>query len=341
MQTTANDVEAPEPSLPAASEPEAGGWQDRPLEDVIQQVKMVMQTEGVPQAQVARDADVKSSTLSQVLNGRYRGQTDPVRRNLAAYLDDRETRAEFRADQLQSPSWFRSPTAEAVMARLQLAHYRQRMAMVVGIPGAGKTVTAKRYAEQNRHNVWYVSLNVFCGKELAVLTEIAHAVGVHDVPKGNHAEKIFKKVVERVAGTKGLIVIDEAHHADRKALDGIRAIYDAAGIGIALLANEELYARIHSGFGKGKPFAQFTSRVGIKHSVDRVTEGDVRAQAQAWGIEGRELIQVLQQIARKPGAMRAIDETLAQATLLAREKQRPIDPQMLREAYASHDQSGV
>ena len=316
------------------------GWRGRPIEEVIQQVKVIRDTEGVSQSQISRDAGVKSSTLSQVLSNSYKGRLEPVRQNLAAYLDEREERAEFRVDQLESPGWFKSPTADAVTARLQLAHFRQRMAMIVGIPGIGKTVSANRYTEQNRHNVWYVQLNVFCGKELAVLTEIANAIGI-EVPNGNHADVIFKRVVERVRGTKGLIIIDEAHHANRKALDGIRAIYDAAGIGIALIANEELYARIHSGFGAGKPFAQFTSRVGIKHTIDRVTEGDVIAQARAWGIESRELVQVLKQISRKPGAMRAVDETLAQATLIAREQQRPIDTAMLREAYASHDHAGL
>lgn len=337
-ETIANGAPAPEKT---ANAPAAGAWRSQPLQAVLTRIREIRDVEKISQSQIAREAEVKSSTLSQVLSGTYQGKTEPVRAKLAAFLEEREGREAFRPEMLESPEYFQSPTSEVVMARLQLAHYRQRMAIVVGIPGVGKTETAREYARRNPHNVWYVQLNVYCGRELSVLVRIAEALGITDIPKGNHADKIFAKVIEKLQGKRGLIIIDEAHQADRKALDGLRAIYDAAGVGIVLLANEELYARIHSGFGRGKPFAQFTSRVGIKHAIDKVTEGDVIAQARAWGIEDRQLIKVLQQIAKKPGAMRAIDETLAQATLLAREHDKPIDAQMLRDAYAAHDSSGV
>mgnify|MGYP006277391917 CR=1 FL=1 len=339
MQTSANgSVEHPEiaPTAIAAG----GSWREKPAEQVVQECRRLIDQEGLVQAQMARDANVKSTTLSQVLNNRYPGKVEPVVEKLAAYLDERDGRAAFRPEQLESPGFFATPTAETALARIQISHFSQRMAIVVGIPGAGKTMSAREYARRAPHNAWYVYLSEFCASKLDVLMEIATAIGV-EIPKGNHANKIFKAICERLRGSRGVLLIDEAHHADRKALDGLRAIHDVAGIAIVLLANEQLHARINSGSGRQDTFAQFTSRVCIKHAIAKITEGDVAAQAKAWGVSDRECLKVLKQIAKKPGGMRAIDATLHQATWLARAGESAITPEILREAYASHDQGGL
>src|ERR1035437_1267786 len=48
-------------------------------------------------------------------------------------------------------------------------------------------------------------------------------------------------------GTGGLLVIDEAQHLSVAALDQIRSIHDATDLGIALVGNQQVYARLTGG----------------------------------------------------------------------------------------------
>ena len=61
-------------------------------------------------------------------------------------------------------------------------------------------------------------------------------------------------LVEQLAGTNRLIIIDEAQHLTKKTLEHLRSISDETGVGICFVGNEEVYSRL-KGSGKAD-FAQ-------------------------------------------------------------------------------------
>jgi DNA transposition AAA+ family ATPase len=91
---------------------------------------------------------------------------------------------------------------------------------------------------------------------------------------------------------------------------------DQAGIGIALLGNETVYARLEGGT-RAAQYAQLFSRVGMRLARPRALKGDIEKLLDAWEIGGREERALLLAIAKKPGALRNLTKVVRMAHMLA------------------------
>jgi DNA transposition AAA+ family ATPase len=139
-------------------------------------------------------------------------------------------------------------------------------------------------------------------------------------------------IVRRPPPTRGLIVVDEAQHLTSAALDELRSLHDAAEIGLALVGNETVFARIDGG-GRKAQFAQVFSRIGMRIARAKSTARDVDALLDAAGIAGAPERKLLRAIASKPGALRAVAKTLRVAHMLAAEEGAPIAESHLLAAW--------
>ncbi len=77
------------------------------------------------------------------------------------------------------------------------------------------------------------------GAKYSILTRIAQTLGIRTT---GAVHVIEANIVERVRETRGLLVIDEAQHLTHRALDAVRSIHDAAGIGLAWSATRSCTA---------------------------------------------------------------------------------------------------
>ena len=114
----------------------------------------------------------------------------------------------------------------------------------------------------------------------------------------------------------GLLVVDEAQHLGVRALDGLRGIHDAAGVGVALLGGDPLWTRMVGG-RTGAAFAQLHSRVGRAVRLGRPSDGDVDAVLAAWSLRGKRMRAVARRIASRPGALRGLTKAIRYAHLMA------------------------
>ena len=60
-------------------------------------------------------------------------------------------------------------------------------------------------------------------------------------------QALSTRIRDRVEGSKGLIIFDEAQHLSEKAIEEIRSWYDRTGIGIVLQGNAAVLARLDGG----------------------------------------------------------------------------------------------
>ena len=67
-------------------------------------------------------------------------------------------------------------------------------------------------------------------------------------------------IVQRLQGTKGLLILDEAQHLMLPALESLRSIYDTTECGLVLMGNEAVYSRLSG--RRSAEFAHLFSRVG-------------------------------------------------------------------------------
>jgi DNA transposition AAA+ family ATPase len=132
-----------------------------------------------------------------------------------------------------------------------------------------------------------------------------------------------RAIAKRVRDTHGLLVIDEAQHLSVLALDQVRSIHDATGIGIALVGNEGVYARMAGG-RNAAALDRLFSRIGKRLALRKSTDSDIKALVKAWGISDAKCLPALMEIAKRPGALRTLTKTLRLASMQAAAEKREV-----------------
>ncbi len=283
---------------------------------------------GITQRKLSRESDVNHTALNQWFHGKYPGDNDEIERRLLVWLRARPSRD--AANHLRAPEWFSTPTAEKVLKSLQMCQVMANILCIYGGPGVGKTVTLNHF-KRTSNAVWVATMKPSTASTVPALEEIAEAVGIRTRFSG--ARRISRGIYAKVEGTAGILIVDEAQHLSVSALEEIRAIHDATGIGLALVGNEAVYSRLTGGT-RSSTFAQLFSRVGARLYLRKPVADDVEALAEAWKIGGSEEIEFLSLLASKPGALRSCTNTLKFAAV-SREKGAVLNVQHLRHAWAN------
>lgn len=279
---------------------------------VLEAVRAEMATKGLSQNAVAREAGVSSASLAQVLNGNY--PADPARMvsKLAKWLSLRREQA-TQPQLPAAPGYVPTPTAEKIVAALAYAQMAGDIAVVYGGAGVGKSSAAAEYRGR-MPNVWVATMSPATAGVTTALEEVCLALGIRELPGGG--ARMQREIVSRLRGTGGLLVIDEAQHLSVAALDAIRALHDATGVGIALVGNELIYARMTGG-SRAAWLDRLFSRIGKRLRVAKATRDDVAALAAAHGVANQEAIKPLAAIGAQAGALRGVTKCLRLARLMA------------------------
>lgn len=284
------------------------------VEQVRLRVLQLTHHNDVTQAQISRETGdgVSSGTLSAFLKGSYKGDPQAVAQKLARWLAAREVKTSggVASAMRRAPEWVKTEIGERLLKVCTYAQGAGDFAVIHGGAGLGKTTALKRYAALN-NNAWHIEMSAASGRMLASLNKIAQAIG-----SLRHIQRpawIIERIVQRLTGTGGLLMIDEAQHLDLQSLESIRAIHDATEAGVVLSGNTEVYSRIHGNGSRAAEFAQLFSRIGQQQALTRPSVKDVNALAAAWGISGKAECAFLQGVASKPGALRAVTKVLRMA----------------------------
>lgn len=281
-------------------------------EALIAEVRQIMEAEALSQTALSQLTGVGKARLSQWLNGVYKGNVPAVEESIRRWLESRQTATALEGQMPTGPEWVETPTARAVLSALSFSQMAEAVSVVYGGAGVGKTTTIARYKRQ-APNVWVVTATPAVSAPGPILTRIAQTLGIRSTGAVHVVEA---NIIERVRETRGLLVIDEAQHLTHRALDAVRSIHDAAGIGLALVGNEIVYSQLTGG-SRSVGFAQLFSRVAKRVRLSRAKDADVTALLEAWGITDKDARQLCLGIGRRPGALRGLSQTLRLASMFA------------------------
>jgi hypothetical protein len=279
--------------------------------DVIARVRAEIERRGITQAQAAREIGISSTTLTQLLGGTY--AADPARQieRLTRWLGlQEEVRAQAKLP--PAPAWVHTPTAERVLAALGYAQMAGDIVLIYGAAGVGKTTAAHEY-RRRYPSVWVATMSPATAGVSTALEEVCLAVGFRDLPQG--AARMSRALVARIADTSGLLIVDEAQHLTVGALDALRALHDATGVGLALMGNEHVYARMTGGY-RAAYLDRLYSRIGKRVRLGRATREDIERIAEAFGVHNG-ACRPLTEIGSRPGALRLVVKTLRLASMMA------------------------
>lgn len=280
------------------------------------------------QARIAKESGVSSSAVSQYLSGTYAGDTDAVEAKLARWLDAEQEKRSADAMMPVAPGYVPTPTSEKVIGALRYAQTAQDIAVIYGGAGLGKTSGIKRYVAL-MPQVWHITMTPASASVVTALQEIAEVVGSST---GGGAAALHRGICKRIVDTGGLLVIDEAQHLSVAALDQIRSIHDATEIGIALVGNDAVYARMTGG-NRAAYLDRLYSRIGRKVRLPRAVKDDVHAIIEAWAIADAKCRAQLEDIASKPGAIRTLTKVLRLAAMYAAAQGRALCCDDVRTAW--------
>ena len=277
---------------------------------VRQGVRDEMARRGLSIASAARVSGTKDSTLGAFLNGKYAGNNDPVARTLKTWLDSLTVEAISRLV-VPAARFVKTRTADAFMATLGHAQFVPDLVVIAGGAGVGKTTACEQYKRLNP-NVWLITGEPSICNTFSVVKYLCDTVGVMETMSDHRS----RTLVDKIVGTRGLIIVDEAQHLKTEALEQLRTIHDKAGIGLALVGNERVFSRMDGG-GRAAEFAQLFSRIGMRVKRPRPLSQDVEAMLDSNEITGAKERAFLRAVANKPGALRGMVKSLRMARMLA------------------------
>lgn len=293
-----------------------------------EQIKAAMSADKrLSQAAVAKEAGISAATLNQWLSGKYAGDNEAIDAKLRLWLDAYQTRQANDRAMPEAPAYVPTPTSMRVLSALSYAQMAGDIAVAYGAAGVGKTTACKQHRDANP-NVWIATMSPATSGVVTALQEVAESLGLDS---SGGARVVAKRIERRVEGTRGLLIIDEAQHLSVPALDELRGIHDATGIGVALVGNEGVFARMAGGRNAAQ-LDRLYSRVGKRLRLAHATEADIQAVIKAWGVLDNHCHAALVRIARGAGALRALTKTLRLASMYALAESRAVNPEDVRAA---------
>lgn len=281
--------------------------------DLRGRLKALMDTDRrITQGRLAKESGLSAATVSQWMGGIYPGDNSAIEVKLERWIVQYRQQQSTQALMPPAPGYVNTPTAERVMAALQYAQIAGDIAVIYGGAGLGKSTAIARYAD-GALNCWVVEMTKDCHSMVTAMEEIGEKVGVANAGAG--AARLRRAIVKKVQATGGLLVLDEAQHLGVDALDEIRGIHDATGIGIALVGNDQVYARMTGG-NRAAYLDRLFSRIGKRVHLPKSKPADIEMLLQAWGVEGECRAQLVR-IAERPGALRGMTKVLRLASMRA------------------------
>lgn len=241
--------------------------------------------------------NIAQSTIQAFCTGTYAGRNDEVARKVFLFKQG----VENRADQLQrlpvDPGYFETPTALRIRELLAVASSGKITVGAFG-PGLGKTLTAIDFLGR-ASPVFMVTMDEVTKKTGAMIRAVEKGIGLSSTK--NWPSLISAEIISFLRKKRATIIIDEANHLELGALEQLRAWHDATGVGLCLLGNEELIARINGG-PKRDQFARLKRRISRSVVQNMPVEDDVTCFCEAWEIFDPAIRMTLMDVAMQPGS---------------------------------------
>lgn len=308
-----------------------GGEDEAYIAEQIEWLRAHRDELGASWSDIGQWTGIPGGTVSQLCGAKgYSGNRRKYADMIAAYRQTLAAQAEISVDLPEKPGYFETPTSQAITQYLYWGQ-RGRIVLIVTGAGQGKTETARQFQVSNS-GTWIATMTPSTSGIMPMQQRVLRSMGEkHTVGSPAALSEMICDILRK--RKHGLLIIDEAQHLSVKALEEIRSWYDDTGVGIALMGNERVQQSI-DGVSRAADFAQLFSRVALRLIRTRAVPGDAEALAAAWGVTDPAMIDFLQQIVMRPGAIRGATFALEVAHMLAVAQGVQVNALHLKKAFA-------
>lgn len=296
---------------------------------IKEKVRRAIQEDGKSQDVISSEMGVSKTVLSQWLNDKYPGDNNVISEKAQSWLIMRDER---RRQSYAPPEFIETPTvANKIYPTLRMAHRLTDIAVIYGGAGVSKTFCCEEYAKRE-NNVYMITMSSVIKSGAGCLEEIADTLGIQDVKRGGR--RFSRAIIRQLRGTRGLLIIDEAQHLAKEALEAIRHIHDMAKIGVVFVGNETVYARFSAGGRRSAEFAQLFSRIGKPLRLTKPAAHDCYTIAETFQVKlSKPVKNLIKRIGETPGGLRGLVKTLTLAGIYAKGDRAAITEALINKAW--------
>lgn len=302
-------------------------------QETVERVRAAMSERGLAQVDVARQSGLSAPVLSEYLAGKHRGRNDGPKRKLDLWIAGLANADRLNVGLDRVGDTVETPTARKIEDLCIFAKTRGVIGVVAGATGIGKS-TALRQVAARHGRVWYCELMRGEGRTVpSILRALGRAIGVYN--RGQYSDGFARAVAERLAGTRGLLIIDEAQHSrGTDTFEELRSIFDKTAendgraVGMVLAGHLNLADKIAA-------LPHLDGRVGSYLTLPSATETDVDALCDHWELTCAKSRHLLRSRARDRMGLRRVVKVYELAVALAAREGVDVDYNHIRSAFAS------
>lgn len=289
------------------------------IEELRTRLHAIREAGGYSWAKLAPMIGLPSGTLTPWAAGKYAGDNSKIAEAVARFIAAFEKREAMKTRVLADPGFLETPTA---MRFLDIFHWAQsgEMVAIAATPGTGKTRAAEEHRER-ASNVWIATARPSAAGLQPFQLAVCDAMALEE--NRSNPQQLSARIIGRMKGSRGLLIVDEAQELSDRALDEARSWHDSTGIGIAFIGDERVVGRL--GGVRARQLARIHSRISMRHVQNGPLAEDAAIVCQGWGIVDPALVKRLQSLSQKPGGLRGVAKVIKLASLIASGEEREIE----------------
>lgn len=232
--------------------------------------------QNVSQRVVGKNIGYSPTAINQFIKDTYPTDVSEIALKIENYLDNT-----LLSDQLQTSGHLKfamTEGAEKIFKTANFALTENKIGVITGIPGCGKTHAVQEY-RRRKPTAILIEVNPLVTRRSLIAdicTELKIPVffyrGEKIIPVPG--DELFKAIVKNLKGTKRLLIVDEGEHLTVSCLEVIRRIQDFTEIGMLLSGTEKLLHRLR---GERHELKQLFSRVGYQEVINTLELSDIKA----------------------------------------------------------------
>lgn len=253
------------------------------------------------QAWLAKQIGVAAPVVSAWLSGKYNGDNDRIERLVGDVLKAAPGRIQ------DSHRLFETPPTKEVNAACERIKKRNRVALVSGEAGIGKTSGIVLYCSANPTAVAVTALKG-ANNECALINGLFRAVDVRNFDR-RKGDTRLGALIKHFKGSNRLIIVDNAHRLTRGGLEFVFDFHDETGCPVCLVGNPEVLKKIQQ---NDQMFSRISLHVQI--AFDGAARIATNLLSQMCPKHGEELLTLSTQVVSQFGHVRALhyqlEETL-------------------------------
>jgi DNA transposition AAA+ family ATPase len=127
--------------------------------------------------------------------------------------------------------------ADNMIGIIKQVYQRRSMGVIVGPAGVSKTTVLKYIAAGRIAGSMHIELTSTEKTIVQVLRRLSAELGLNDQ---YHAQRLMQNIIKNLRGTDRLLLIDEAHYANKQALNALRDVHKQTGCPIMLVGTREI-----------------------------------------------------------------------------------------------------